>query len=207
MGSQWRPILSVVRALPMQGYERFGVFCVCACNSNQAGQVNVGKFFIVIRDNRMTKITARNLLLRSTWNLSSYSKPFFLIGADSFPVAFTLFLLKITRTYVWEKVLTAFWVLEVTVQARFGGPIDRYQESLEASFDAPFIINNTPIERVLIIYFKILGKFLSLKREALHWKDQNVKETSHCAHQTFILLLSSVGFFAYLLRVTPEGDE
>ena len=185
------------------------IWCVlCLCMQQQSSrQVNVGKFFIGIRDNRMTKITARNLLLRSTWNLSSYSKPFFLIGADSFPVVFTLFLLKITRTYVWEKVLTAFWVLEVTVQARFGGPIDRYQESLEASFDAPFIINNTPIERVLIIYLKILGKFLSLKREALHWKDQNVKETSHCAHQTFILLLSSVGFFAYLLRVTPDGDE
>ena len=84
----------------MQVNERFGVFCVCACNSNQAGQVNVRKFFIVIRDNRMTKITARNLLLRSTWNLSSYSKPFFLIGADSFSVAFALFLLKRTKTYV-----------------------------------------------------------------------------------------------------------
>ena len=42
------------------------MFGVCACDSNRAGQVNVGKFFIEIRDNRMTKVTARNLLLRST---------------------------------------------------------------------------------------------------------------------------------------------
>ena len=144
----------------------------------------------MIRDNRMTKITARNLLLRSTWNFSSYSKPFFLIGADRFSVAFTLFLLKITRTYVWEKVLTAFWVLEITVQARFGGPIDRYQESLEASFDAPFIVSNTPIERVLIIYFKILWKFC--RRKERHWKNQDVRETSHGDHQTCMPLLSSV---------------
>ena len=96
----------------MQGYERFGVFCVCVCNSNQAGQVNVGKFFIVIRDNRMTKITARNLLLRSTRNLSSYSKPFFVIGADSFSDAFALFLLKRTKTCVSVKVLNGFLVLE-----------------------------------------------------------------------------------------------
>ena len=40
--------------------------CFVFVHATESRQVNVGKFFIVIRDNRKAKITGRNLLLRLT---------------------------------------------------------------------------------------------------------------------------------------------